>query len=758
MTDNLSVPMITGDMSTLDAAYAYAKARLYIGPCERGSKHPGSVIGDPKTRKGWQRHTSRDIQVITSWFAGTDYGLFIHAGRSGLWIADVDNPAKIHPKLQQAIAELEPPYQVTRTNQPGRGHYLFRQPPGRDLGNSLGQLANGWGEARGRNGVIIVQPSEHGEGGCYQWLRTGPVPILPDYVADLLPSALDAEEAATDAQVATFVAEHRGSGRPKLLDIHIAAWQKKITAGESRHGTVMGHISGAMKEAKAGLIDAEYAAVAFESIFVPAVMQQPIGPKQTKARSLAAAHDEWRGILAWAVAQGIASDPDETRARVAREVPPTVTEVLEDQFAGLLPPKAPPPPGWEEDFWDTRPVLAHLRDFARSRRVGPWALLGCVMVRVIAASPPNLVLPPLVGGQASINLFVGIVSVSGGGKGTAEAAAQDAIDLPHVPILGPGSGEGIGHLFFGWDKTDKELKQHTTAVILSAAEIDTLSALKTRQASTLFPELRKAWMGEPLGFAYVDKEKRLTVPRHSYRLCLSVGIQPANAAPILEDHSAGTPQRLLWFPADDPDAPDERPQQPEKWSNPLIQIGTYRDHRTRQEMQVCDSARAEIDAARLSRLRGSTSEALDGHALLAQLKVAAALALVDGRRNAITEDDWCLAGVVRAVSDQTRQHVGRVLEQDKIKNNHARAHAEADRAIVIDNRMAKHAIQRVGRSLARKLDNASDWISRTELRHALESKDRQYFNDAITALVDAGQAEERQVLSGRKGTEYRKVQ
>jgi hypothetical protein len=289
---NIAVPAITDDMSTLEAAYAYAKARLYIGPCERGSKHPGSIIGDKKTRKGWQRHTSRDIQIITSWFAGTDYGVFIHAGRSDLWIADVDNPAQIHPKLQQAITELNPPYQATRTDHPGRGHYVFQQPPGRDLGNGLGKLGNGWGEARGRNGVIIVQPSEHGEGGRYQWLRTGSIPVLADYAADLLPDALDAEEAATDAQVAEFLARYRGSERPELLDIQIAAWQKKIAAGESRHGTVMGHISGAMKEAKAGLIDAEYAAVAFESIFVPAVMQQPTGPKQGKARSLAAARDE----------------------------------------------------------------------------------------------------------------------------------------------------------------------------------------------------------------------------------------------------------------------------------------------------------------------------------------------------------------------------------------------------------------------------------------------------------------------------------
>jgi hypothetical protein len=431
-----------------------------------------------------------------------------------------------------------------------------------------------------------------------------------------------------------------------------------------------------------------------------------------------------------------------------------------DPFSYGLPPStngsAPPPPP-SGDFWTARPVLTHIRDFARARRVGPWALLGCVMVRVVAAAPPSLVLPPLIGGQASLNLFAGIVSVSGGGKGTAEAAAQDAIDLPHVPILGPGSGEGIGHLFFGWDKADKELKQHTTAVILSAAEIDTLSALKGRQASTLFPELRKAWMGEPLGFAYVDKEKRLTVPRHSYRLCLSVGIQPANAAPILDDHSAGTPQRLNWFPAGDPNAPDERPEEPQQLSNPLWTPASVLDNMepTRQEMGVCETARAEIDAARLAQLRGITTEALDGHALLAQLKIAAALALLDGRRDAVSEDDWRLAGVVRVVSDQTRQHVADVLEQGKARSNRAQAHAEADRAIVVDSRMAEHGTERAGRAIMRKLDGAG-WVTRSVLRKSLASKDRGYFDDAIEALKLSGQIEEREVQGGQTGTEYRK--
>jgi hypothetical protein len=294
------------------------------------------------------------------------------------------------------------------------------------------------------------------------------------------------------------------------------------------------------------------------------------------------------------------------------------------------------------------------------------------------------------------------------------------------------------------------------SAILSAPEIDTLTALKTRQASTLFPELRKAWMGEPLGFAYVDREKRLTIPRHSYRLCLITGIQPSNVAPILEDHTSGTPQRFLWLPADDPGAPDERPDGPGTYPNPL---GTSPD-RSRREMRVCETAQAEIDAARVNHLRGNTADALDGHALLARLKIAAGLAVLDGRTDAITEEDWQLAGLVHAVSDQTRQRVIDTLEQAKVRNNRARAEAEASRAILVGDRVAEAATQRVGRAITRKLDKMDGWVTRRELRGSLASKDRAYFEDAIEALKAGGQVEERELEaehSGHTGTEYRRA-
>jgi len=147
--------------------------------------------------------------------------------------------------------------------------------------------------------VIIVAPSVHEEqGGRYEWQQTGPVPVLPGYVATRLPDALEAADAATDAQVIAFLAEHCTGQRPELLDIHLAAYARKVAAGESRHQTMPGHLAGAMKEAAAGLLNATDAATALETAFLATVAQPPVGPKQGKPRSGAVARNEWRGLLA----------------------------------------------------------------------------------------------------------------------------------------------------------------------------------------------------------------------------------------------------------------------------------------------------------------------------------------------------------------------------------------------------------------------------------------------------------------------------
>jgi hypothetical protein len=322
MSAALTIPPIEPDQDRLSAALAYAAAGWYIGPTVTSNgKHAGSVL-----QKGWPAKTSRDPEVIASWFAGTDHGLFLHAGRSGAVIIDVDQSDNLHDDIRRAVTELRRvPFQQTRPDiDPGRGHLIFRQPAGRILGNSVGSLGKGWGEIRGKNGIIVVAPTPHPNGGEYRWLITGVVPELPSYVASHIPDALDAADAATDEQVRQFFSTHTGGSRPELLDVHAQSFMSKVREGESRHMSMCGHLAGALKEAAAGLLDARTAADTLENLYLPAIGKPGIG-KQGESRTGAKARNEWAGLLAWAVAQAQAADPDKTCARTREKIPPLGT-------------------------------------------------------------------------------------------------------------------------------------------------------------------------------------------------------------------------------------------------------------------------------------------------------------------------------------------------------------------------------------------------------------------------------------------------
>lgn len=411
--------------------------------------------------------------------------------------------------------------------------------------------------------------------------------------------------------------------------------------------------------------------------------------------------------------------------------------------ASGTPPVEPPTDAELDDFWSSRPLLAHVQQYARARRVAPWAVLGCVLARVVAATPPVIVLPPLIGGHASLNLFVGLVGASGSGKGAAERVAAECLRLGQtLTSATTGSGEGIAHGYVRREKGEIVKHNESMSVLYTVPEIDTLSALGARQGATLMPELRRAWSGEQLGFQYVDPTKRLIVDAHSYRMCLVAGIQPARAATLLDDSDGGTPQRFIWCNAIDRHAPDEQPATPEPmtWPRPSFTALTTRDPfgTGRSELSVCDEARRVVDEARLARVRGE-GDALDGHALLARLKTAAALSIADGRCD-VSDDDWQLAGTVMKQSDATRAAVAQTLSGAERQRNVMRAEAEADRTMIVSDREHDAALRRACRAVLRKLQAVDEHrANRKTLRTAVQYRDRVLYDEACAKLASTGQ-------------------
>ena len=329
----------------------------------------------------------------------------------------------------------------------------------------------------------------------------------------------------------------------------------------------------------------------------------------------------------------------------------------------------------EQEFWKAREGLAYMHDYARAIRVAPWSLLSCVLARVSTAAPTNIVIPALTGDRpASLNFDVGVVGNPGSGKGIAEAASRTLIpDLRNAVVTQPASGEGLAAMFAtriqvpedeGGSKGETRISCIASRALLSIPEIGTLGGASKRQGSTVIPALCSAWSGESLGAFNKAEANRLTIPEHAYRLSLIVGIQPAASSSIFDAIDVGLPQRFLWTSTLDINAPTiptalptrrfpfdtgKLPADPTMVTmSAIYESGTIRDSLNYKlvRMSFPQIAFNEADAQRLNVLHGGSLAPLDSHLIQMKAKVAALLALMDGARLDVNEEDWQLADTI----------------------------------------------------------------------------------------------------------------
>lgn len=445
--------------------------------------------------------------------------------------------------------------------------------------------------------------------------------------------------------------------------------------------------------------------------------------------------------------------------RITRDIPTVVLDeartICEDR-GDPAPLAAFTPDITESDWWDERPWLRHIHTFARSRLVSPYALLSVALVRVCSDTLPTVTLPPIVGGKGSLNLFCALVGPSGAGK-SAVCAASDEL-MPWVdPWMHIGSGEGLLHTFVSRVKTDDpdnpgkftwKVEHHTWKAAAIVDEIDTLTALGARQGSTLLPTLRSAWSGSSIGFGYADPTKKLNMAAHTYRLGLVVGAQPTRCEALFDEADAGTPQRFIWAPLIDPHAPDEPPENP----GPLPEPPRSQFVGFESTVTVCDALRSTVLANRKQTLRTGQTNGLDGHALLNRVKVAAAVALMEGRLD-VTDDDWELAGRIQSTSDLTRAWVQAQIANERAKTGRQRAEVRANEAVVVDSTVSEARVARVGRVIARAVHRAGEeGMARGEAKKRAAKRDRGDAEAGIAFAVAAGWIVETEHCHATNGT------
>lgn len=437
------------------------------------------------------------------------------------------------------------------------------------------------------------------------------------------------------------------------------------------------------------------------------------------------------------------------------------------------------------DVLNSSGTLAYLARFADSRSADRYGVVIGVLSRVVGAVPPPVVLPPIIGGEVSLNMFQNVVGASGAGKGTTDKTAAAAVRLtlrggrpvPAQPMIPLGTGEGINRTYARWEKG---VRWSTDRALFGCRDIATVGALTARQGATLLPELLKAYMGEELGFANADKERRIILPSHSYRLCLSAGVQPDNGEVLLNDQAQrdGVPQRFIWTPVRPGVARARRTagaetvepltiEMPEFGIDPMQfdqddEADPYDPaSRTLVPLGVAQSIAQQIidaDAAKDLDPFGRSADPLAGHRLLAQLKLAAALSILHGG-TCVGVEDWQRAERLIAVSVAVARVVtaesGAVAQRDAERRGQLDGHRLAAADDTRHTAAVRSLMDRITRFLGEQAEQA-DWVSQNAVRKSLSSKIRLNFADAMTALLADGTIEQRATeRNGQQVIHYR---
>ncbi len=652
---------------------------------------------------------------------------------------------------------LPPTWTSTSRTDGISGIRFYRVPPGARLITQLGFADEGIGHVEIVQRVhryAVVAPSIHPDTGKeYKWCDpdgfwTDDWPSVAD-LPDLPQRWLEAVAAPVDSPLADVdVAEALRSLPKGAMNVMVRHRCDEaladLTANKaSRHDTTMRHVLALLRLAEQGREGVAEALGELGRAFVAAV-----GPDRGEGAAKAeytrmVVGERGHGLIAGSPTVDIAevSGVAEEHWRLAAPQVPQL-EPGDDGYAGTglgpqgpggqaiaAEPPADPPASPYADFWDGRASLRTVRQFAYSRMCSPWSVLGVVMARALTIVPPWITLPPLIGGRGSLNAFVALVGPSGGGKGASESAAGELYPAPiHIAPLG--SGEGIAHQYAHYDNKEKEVIWDRKATLFSESEIDTLAGISARTGSTLMGKLRNAYSGEEIGFSYADAARRITLGKHEYRLTLVLGVQPTKAGPLIGDAGGGTPQRFVWLPTVDPGISINPPMSP-----PPIKLdqrwGSYR-----RDICVPEVARMKVLESHVARARGE-GDALDGHSLFTRLKVAFALAVIDGRED-MTEDDWALSGVVMEVSDATRRMATNEIRRAEREENEARGEAMGEQRAVADAVAEEAKVAKVAAWTVRMLVEMGGKASWPRLHRRLTSERRKYLESALMRLAEDG--------------------
>lgn len=655
--------------------------------------------------------------------------------------------------LAEAIRQWGPlpptPRSTSREGNPASGIRVFRVAPGTRLATKLAFPDLGLGDVeiiQFHHRYVVSWPSIHPEGRQYWWRNDAdqligiPVveelPWLPQTWIDGLRVEYESNLANTPIEIVAVLTD----GHPSMMvQARLSQAIKELNLpGQSRHDTCCRHVLALMRMGKSGEPGVKQSLQLLCEVLVAARrVDGSNSPEGTRAEFIrmidndnAARELANPGLHDW-IRDIVTAAPDQLLA-TASPAPPNLepinastpsggsegVEAGRDNTTDVTRPRSKLEE-IEQGFWDSRESLRQVWQTSMARMASPWAVLAQCAAKGLTTVRPNATLPPLIGGPGSLNWFAAMVANSGGGKGAAVAASHVLIPDDLIEDRNLGSGEGIVGLF-GRSPTDDDPTPIHEALLINVSEVDTLTALSQRSASTTASVLRSAFMGETLGFSYVGKGKARHIPAHTYRMTMTVAVQPSRAGGLLSDEGGGTPQRFMWFPAKD--SRISRRNKP--WESGPLTLPRPGEWLYPRTLTVPPEAQEIIEIEHEKRQRDE-GDALDGHALFCREKFAFALAVLDGRTQ-MTSEDWELSGIAADLSTFIRERTVNDLKDASRIDALDRGEVRGIELAAADESKQYEEAERVRRALRWALDKieaaGSGGISMRTLTQSADSK------------------------------------